>query len=119
MLNENILSVILVESVSALEQLDTIVKCDNIDVIYIGTYDLSHSLGVNDNLDDPKLLEYLETAIKKIRDAGKYAGVLAQNKKDLERWKKLGVQFIPYQVDCGLILTMLKDKVQEIREVLE
>ena len=56
-----------------------------IDVIYIGTYDLSQSLGVPDDVDSPIVTNAVEKCVKKIRDNGIAAGVLAQSEEDIEK----------------------------------
>ena len=89
----------------------------NIDVIYIGTYDLSQSLGVTDDLYNPKLMKILEKTIMRIADARISAGVLAQSKKDAETWINMGVQFIPLKADVGLIYSSVKNQFDELKNI--
>ena len=100
--NDQTMTVILVEGVNGIRNLDKIAAVKNIDVIYIGTYDLSQALGVPDQVDSPKVIEAVKTCVKKIRSKGIAAGVLAQSEKDVKRWLDIGVQFIPYTVDCAI-----------------
>jgi 2-keto-3-deoxy-L-rhamnonate aldolase RhmA len=102
--NEETMVILIVEGEEGINSLDGICELEHIDVIYIGTYDLSQSLGVTDNVDSPKVINAVENCVKKIRNHGKAAGVLAQTEKDIEKWIDIGVQFIPYMVDCGIFL---------------
>jgi 4-hydroxy-2-oxoheptanedioate aldolase len=112
--NEQTLTVVIVESIEAINNIEKMVEIDEIDVVYIGTYDLSQSIGEVDNLNSTKMLKLIERTVEVIRGAGKSAGILAQNEHDVSTWKNIGVQFIPYQVDCGFIA----ENVQDIRNNL-
>ena len=46
---------------------------------------------------------FRKKCVKKIRDNDIAAGVLAQSEEDIEKWINIGVQFIPYMVDCGIL----------------
>ncbi|MCK4664396.1 MAG: hypothetical protein KAT68_16115 [Bacteroidales bacterium] len=108
--NDETLSILLVESVEAINNIETIIEVPNIDVLYIGTYDLSQSLGITDDLYNPQILNILEKSLKMIRDAGIAGGVLAQSEKDAKNWIDMGAQFIPLMADVGLIYTFVKEK---------
>lgn len=115
--NKEVLSMILIENVEAINNLDEILTCENLDIVYLGTYDLSHSLGKNDNLHSKEILTIIEKSVNKINKAGKYAGILAQSLADVKRWKSLGIKLIAYQVDCGLITQELKTLITKINSV--
>lgn len=100
--NDETMTVVLVEGAQGIKNLDAILEVKNIDVIYIGTYDLSQSLGIPDKVNSPKVIKEVEGCVKKIRARGIAAGVLALNEKDIKRWISIGVQFIPYMADCGI-----------------
>lgn len=100
--NQETMIVLLVEGINGIKNLEAISDVGNIDIIYIGTYDLSQALGIIDQLDSPELIKAVEKCVKTIRAKGIAAGVLAQNEQDIERWLNIGVQFIPYLVDCGI-----------------
>ena len=101
--NKETTVVLLVESAKGIKNLDAIADVGNIDVIYVGTYDLSQSLRIPDQIDSPKIIKEVESCVKRIKNKGIAAGVLAQNEKDIEQWLKIGIQFIPYMVDCGIL----------------
>ena len=68
--DENVLVIAVVEDLSALEHIDEIAATPGIDVLFIGTSDLSFSLGLRGEQDHPKL----DAAIAKIVAAGKKHG---------------------------------------------
>src|SRR5438128_5069794 len=65
-----VLVVAVVEDTSALDHIDEIAATPGIDVLFIGTSDLSFSLGLRGRQDEPKL----EEAVAKIAAAGKRHG---------------------------------------------
>ena len=114
--NENILSILLVESAEAIENIEEILEIDGIDVVYIGTYDLSHSLGTPDNVYSNEVMKSLETTAKIIRQNNIACGVLAQSKEDITNWVGMGFQFLPYIADCGIIHQAFNTVFQELRD---
>ncbi len=116
-LNDSTLSVLLIESVDAISNLDSILDCGGIDLIYIGTYDLSQSLGIIDNVNDSNLISIVEKAVDKIRKHGVSAGILAQSESDAKRWIDIGIQFIPYIADCGIIYESVASKINNLKEL--
>ena len=113
--NDKILSILLVESAEAINNIEEIIEIDGIDVIYIGTYDLSHSLGTPDDIYSEKVLKALEKTVKIIRDKGLACGVLAQSKEDVSRWSNMGFQFIPYIAECGIIKEAFESTFKDLR----
>src|SRR5439155_12621629 len=68
--DENVLVIAMVEDVSALNHIEEIAATPGVDVLFIGTSDLSFSLGLRGKQDHPKL----EQAVAKMAAAGKKHG---------------------------------------------
>jgi 4-hydroxy-2-oxoheptanedioate aldolase len=101
--NEAALIALNVEGVQGIKNLPEILEVEHIDVIFLGPFDLSQSVGVPGQIDHPEVLKLLEQSIKVIRDAGKAAGCFAGT---VERGKQLidmGVQYLTYQADGPVI----------------
>jgi 4-hydroxy-2-oxoheptanedioate aldolase len=101
--NNNTLVALILEGIGALNNLEAIIDDPEIDLIYIGTYDLSVALGLSGNAQHPKVLKELEKAVGKIRKARKSAGCMIHDVSDLNQFKEFGIQFITYQVDSAII----------------
>lgn len=101
--NEDTLSVLLVEGIEGINSLDEILTLETLDVVYLGTYDLSQSAGHPGQPNHPEVLKYVEQCVSKIRKSGKAAGCLAQTSEQVSRWKQIGIQFIPYLADCAIL----------------
>lgn len=113
--NKETMTVVLVEGAEGIKNLDAILRVKNIDVVYIGTYDLSQSLGIPDRVDSPKVIKEVEICVKKIRAAGVAAGVLALNEKDIKKWLNIGIQFIPYMADCGIFYKACSEVISKFK----
>ena len=101
--NEFSLTCVIIESVSALADLDAICMTQSIDVVYLGIYDLAVALGVNGDTRHPSVVEVVERSIPRIRAAGKAAGMMVLNSSDITRALSLGANFLVYGVDSFLI----------------
>jgi len=109
--NNKIVLGLILEGPLALKNLNSIIDDSEIDLIYIGTYDLSLSIGLCGDVNHPRVLKELERAVTKIRKAKKSVGCMVHNAAELKRFKNLGIQFITYKVDSAIIY----DTVSEIR----
>ena len=101
----------------AVENLDEILKLEELDVIFIGPMDLSQSLGrdVMGQRNHPKLLETIDLIIDKVRKAGKAVGTVAGTPEMAKELIAKGVQYIPMSSDQGMIAGMAKRFVQEVK----
>lgn len=97
------LNVIIVETAAAIKDIDAILLIPNLDVIYVGIYDLSFALGYNGDTSNPDLIREVEHLTKKILLAGKHVGLMVRNQQDIENSIEQGVRFLVYSVDTSLI----------------
>lgn len=100
---------VIIENTTAYSNLDTILQNKDLDFIYLGAYDMSVSLGCAGDMKNPELLKFLNSSIKKIRNAGKIAGVMASNPEDLVMYTDLGANLIVVGVDTYLIGHSMKN----------
>lgn len=97
--DEELCLLIQVESLTALENLDEILKIDGIDGVFIGPADLAASMGHLGNPSHPDVVEKVSGAIAKIKKSGRAAGTLATTKAMASTYEAAGAQFIALGVD--------------------
>jgi len=114
-LNAEQLVIVHVEGVRGLENLDEIVAVPNIDVIFLGPYDLSQSFGIPGQVNDPRVVKGMEQAVVKIRAAGKAAGPFAKDAATAKRWFGVGVQYMSVGPDVGLWADACNRLLREIK----
>jgi 4-hydroxy-2-oxoheptanedioate aldolase len=95
--HEKRLIIAMIETVTAIDQLDEILQVEGIDVLFIGPGDLSQSMGYLPSVplgeERPKpVQDKVAEAVNKIRAAGKIAGTLVFE-HEMARWVEAGVQF--------------------------
>lgn len=94
-----------IEHVDALPNLDAIFASPALDAFLIGPYDLSASMGVAGQLDDPEV----DAALTQILDAGRRAGLAAgihvvePNPDRLQARLTSGFTFVAYSVDFRML----------------
>jgi 2-keto-3-deoxy-L-rhamnonate aldolase RhmA len=98
-----VLTVCVIEEAKALDQIDEIVAAPGVDVVFIGVSDLSFSLGLRGNQDEPILRE----AVQKIKDAaqrhGRFIGRPAGTAEQVLQYRDQGFQFFQSTTELGLM----------------
>lgn len=114
-LNQEQIVVIHVEGIPGLQNLEEIITVPNIDVVFLGPYDLSQSFGVPGQVRDPRVVKGMEEAAVKIRAAGKAAGTFAGDAESARRWIDLGVQYMSVTPDVGIFAEACRRLLEEIK----
>lgn len=73
--NANVMCIIMIETLEALESLEGIAAIPHVDVLLIGTNDLTACLGIPGQHDDPRITEAYEKVIEACRRTGKAVGI--------------------------------------------
>lgn len=113
--NEFSLASVIIENKQSIDELETILTIDNLDVVYVGVYDLSISLGFEGNTLHPDLVAIVEDCVRKIRKANKSAGIMVHSQSDVQRAKALGANFLVWSVDTNIIRKGAEEAVQAFR----
>ena len=116
--NEQTLVIAHLEGIEGIENLDDIIKEEAIDIIFIGPYDLSQSLGIPGQVHNTEVIEKMEKMVKKIKNNNKIVGTFVESKEDIKRWGEIGVQYFAYSVDVGIFYNKCKQIISEFQGVL-
>ena len=95
----------MIETTAGLESINDILSVKNLDVIFVGPYDLTASLGATGNLKSKKYLKALKSIISCTKNKKKIVGihVVDNSKKLLNQNIKKGFKFIAYSMDTVLL----------------
>jgi 2-keto-3-deoxy-L-rhamnonate aldolase RhmA len=104
--NANTLVCLMLEEVVAIDNIGEIVKVKGVDVLFIGSGDLSQSMGHPGQQAHPEVLAVMEKGVKRIRDAGIAAGVSCPDAL-IPRFLGLGVQY--FHSNVGSLLQSAGD----------
>lgn len=90
------------EGLEAIENLDEIMRVEGVDVLFIGPYDLSQSLGIPGEIDHPAVREKMAEILERGKRRGVKIGIFADTPENALLWRNLGVRYLSYSVDVGL-----------------
>ena len=97
------MTICVVEEVSALDQIDAIAATPGVDALFIGTSDLSFSMGLRGRQGEPAL----ENAIARIAEAarrhGKFLGRPAGTAEQVRRFMDQGFLLFQMPTEIGLM----------------
>lgn len=115
------LVVVQIEHIDAVNNLESILSVPGVDAYIVGPYDLSASLGIPGNFEEPKFIETMNA----IRIVGEKLGipggvhVVEPDPAELRKRIDEGNQFIAYGVDTRMLDTVCRtglDSVKRLRE---
>jgi len=99
--NANVLVCLMLEEVVAIDNIAEICAVKGVDVLFIGSGDLSQSMGHPGQQAHPEVLAVMEKGVKRIRDAGIVAGVSCPDSL-VPKFLGLGVQY--FHSNVGTLL---------------
>lgn len=102
--NDEICLLVQVETAEALDRIEEIAAVEGVDGLFIGPADLSASMGLPGQLSHPRVVAAIEDAIRRIRAAGKPAGILTGDPAFARRCIETGTLFTAIGMDIGLLL---------------
>jgi len=110
-INQNLKLGLLIEGKSGFDALTSILEnlSPHIDLIYFGLFDFASSQNVEPDWDNKELEALLLNVISKANEKDIKVGTIARTKKDLDRLEKIGVTYIVYLNDLGIIRNAVKD----------
>ena len=113
--NRDTLVVIQIESKAGVENLEGILSVPGLDVVFLGPYDLSQSLGIPGQTDHPLVRSTMDQVVTACRRAGVAVGVYADTVEAIRHWVSMGAQYIAVGVDTAMIYSLTRKLVAELR----
>ena len=115
--NEEVLSIAMIESREALDNLDAILDVEELKAIYIGPADLSLALGCVPKFDqeDPVVVAAIERIVTSAKAKGKWVGIHNATVAYARRMTDLGADFVSVGSDFSLMTRGAAAIVSEFR----
>lgn len=111
--NEESLISVQIETREAVENLDEILKVEDLDIVFIGPSDLSQSYGKTGGAKDKKMVEIMDDIIKRTIKSGKIPGIFISSSEDVKMWQEKGVKFFIFSPVARIV-----NNLNEFREEL-
>jgi 4-hydroxy-2-oxoheptanedioate aldolase len=90
------------EGKKAVENLDEIMEVEGIDIIFVGPYDLSSSLGIIGQINHPRVMECIQDICDRANAKGIKVGCFADNVHSAKKLREMGVKFLGYSCDTAI-----------------
>ena len=97
--NENIMIIAQIETLEAVNNLPDIMAVNGIDACFVGPLDLSHSLGITCEFDNPILEGHIQQILKQGKKAKMPMGILSFNAEAVNRRLAQGFSFVAMSCD--------------------
>lgn len=105
-----------IEGVEGINNLDEILSVSGIDVIFIGPYDLSQSLGIPGQVNNFLVVEKMKEVVLKCMQNKVAVGTFADDVETAKSWVSLGVQYMSFSVDVGILYNASKNIVGKLKK---
>ncbi|MGN1328128.1 MAG: HpcH/HpaI aldolase/citrate lyase family protein [Eubacterium sp.] len=112
---KDLLIILQLEGVEAIENLDEILEVDGVDILFIGPYDLSQSLGIPGQVNNKIVVDEMKNIVEKAKKKNKVIGTFVDTPEDLKMWRELGLQYLSYSVDIGIFMDACKNINEKFR----
>ncbi len=97
-----------------INNLSEIISVSGIDVIFIGPYDLSQSLGIPGQVNDPLVEDKMKEVTLKCKQHKIVVGTFADDIQTAKKWVSLGVQYMSFSVDVGILYEASKSILNQL-----
>ncbi|MBI3938292.1 MAG: aldolase [Betaproteobacteria bacterium] len=118
-LNDATMVVVMMETVAALERVEEIAAVEGIDMMLIGTNDLTAEMGIPGQYEHEKVHEAYTRTIAACRKHGKHVGVggLASRPDLMARFVQLGARYVSTGTDLAFLIGACTQKAKQVREI--
>jgi 2-keto-3-deoxy-L-rhamnonate aldolase RhmA len=115
--NTNTAIICQIESVEGLADLDAIATTPGVDVLWVGHWDLSQSMGIPGQFQHPDFLAAVRRVAETARKNGLGAGIQPASVEQARAWMEMGYNVISYSGDYSVYAAALSQAVGEIRKL--
>lgn len=112
------LTSIIIENEPAYQVLDQILEVPDLDMVYLGVYDMSMALGCPGDVSHPKVKNFVRQALPRIRQAKKAAGVMVKSESEMKEFLDLGANVLVYGVDSFILSRAIHSGLDELKRAL-
>ena len=113
--NREVLAVVQFETVRAVESADELLSLKGLDVVMIGPADLSISLGIPGQFDNPLLVAAVDKVIAKCNEHGVVPGIQTRGIAMGKFWAERGMRFVGVAAEHVFLLEKCKEAMAALR----
>lgn len=114
--NESSVVICQIESPKGVANAGAIAATPGVDILWVGHFDLSTSMGIPGQFQHPDFLNALKTVVDAANKHGKRLGIQPGSPEYLDQWFGLGFNVISWSVDSALYRAALESGIRLVRE---
>jgi 2-dehydro-3-deoxyglucarate aldolase/4-hydroxy-2-oxoheptanedioate aldolase len=115
--NENTTIICQIESQEGLDNLTEIATTPGVDVLWVGHFDLTQSLGIPAQFQHPKFLDALKSIVETARKHDLAAGIQPYGLAQAQEWMGMGFNVISYGGDLAVYVEAVTQAVVSVRKL--
>lgn len=113
--NEETLIVVHCEDIIGLENLEKIAAVVGVDVIFLGPFDLSQSMGIPGQVESPPIQAAANRVLEVCKKFGKIPGIYCNSAEEAKKRANQGFKYIPIGMDSTLISDAFKKLIDTVK----
>ena len=116
-LNDNTLVVCMIETVEGLQNIEEIAAVDGIDMMLVGSSDMTAEMGIPGQYEHPKVKDVFQRTIAACRKHGKHVGVggLSTRPDLIAQYVEMGARFVSTGTDLAFLSGAATQKAQMVK----
>ena len=118
LLNAATMVIVMMEDVKALDDIEAIAAVEGVDVLHIGTNDLTASMGIPGDYDDPRVIDAYARTIAAARRHGKHVGTggMTARQDKVAEVVKMGVRYVSTGADLNFLVRACTEQAAQVRK---
>lgn len=116
--NDEVLLIVQIETVEALQNLESIMAVEGVDAALISCGGLSQSMGLLGEMDHPDVVIAIEDGIARVCRVGKPCGALTFSPEQYQHYVKLGATLLTLGIDMMFLTTEASRQVEAARSLV-
>lgn len=113
--NENVMTVLQIETVRAVEAREELLSIDGIDAVLVGPADLSVSLGIPGEFENPKLISTVESVMETCSRRKIVPGIHMRGAKHAADWRARGMRLLSCSTEALMLLEHATSVVEHVK----
>lgn len=106
------------ETTGCLSQIEEIAALPGVDGIFVGPFDLSISMGIPGQFQNPEFLAALRRILDACRTAGKFTMIFTNRLDWVADYYRMGFDMVAYSMDCAMMVNGFRSAVAEVKKSL-
>jgi 2-keto-3-deoxy-L-rhamnonate aldolase RhmA len=114
--NENTTIICQIESKTGLTNVDEIAAVEGVDVLWLGHFDLTQSMGILGQFQHPDFLKAMRSVVEATRKVHKRCGIQPGSAAQADEWMAMGFNVISWGSDVAVYRAAMNSAIASLRE---